>query len=124
MSGSWNGPGWRLLEDCWPVRVVGIERHTIQEVGEGDCVTPELCRFFGIVIRMFCHDHEPAHFHAAYGEYEALIDITTLEVSRGHLPKRALALVTEWAMVHREDLQRDWQLARTGNLPLPIEPLE
>ena len=35
---------------------------------------PELSRFFGIVIRMFYNDHEPAHFHAIYGEYEALIE--------------------------------------------------
>ena len=33
---------------------------------------PELSRFFGIVIRMFYSDHEPAHFHAIYGEYEVL----------------------------------------------------
>lgn len=39
---------------------------------------PELGRFFGIVIRMFYGDHEPAHFHAIYGEYEALIEVETL----------------------------------------------
>jgi len=31
---------------------------------------PEVARFFGIVIRMYFNDHEPAHFHALYGEYE------------------------------------------------------
>jgi hypothetical protein len=41
---------------------------------------PELSRFFGIIIRMFYSDHEPAHFHAIYGEYEALIEIETLMV--------------------------------------------
>jgi hypothetical protein len=45
---------------------------------------PELSRFFGIIIRMFYSDHEPAHFHAIYGEYEALIEIDTLAVFRGH----------------------------------------
>jgi hypothetical protein len=30
---------------------------------------PEMSRFFGIAIRMFYSDHEPAHFHAIYGEY-------------------------------------------------------
>jgi len=57
---------------------------------------PELSRFFGIIIRMFYSDHEPAHFHAIYGEYEALIEIETLLVFRGSLPRRALALVFEW----------------------------
>ena len=27
---------------------------------------PELCRFYGIVIRMFLGDHAPPHFHAEY----------------------------------------------------------
>jgi hypothetical protein len=50
---------------------------------------PELSRFFGIIIRMFYSDHEPAHFHAIYGEYEALIEIETLMVFRGSLPRAA-----------------------------------
>jgi len=25
---------------------------------------PEICRFFGIVIKMFFDDHNPPHFHA------------------------------------------------------------
>jgi hypothetical protein len=31
---------------------------------------------------MFYSDHEPAHFHAIYGEYAALIEIDTLQVFR------------------------------------------
>lgn len=41
---------------------------------------PEISRFFGIIIRIFFSDHEPPHFHAVYGEYEALIQIETLAV--------------------------------------------
>ncbi len=29
---------------------------------------------------MFYSDHEPAHFHALYGEFEALIEIETLRI--------------------------------------------
>lgn len=47
---------------------------------------PEISRFFGIVIRMFYSDHEPAHFHAVYGEHEALIAIDSLAVLRVHCP--------------------------------------
>lgn len=85
---------------------------------------PEISRFFGIVIRMFYNDHEPSHFHAAYGDHEALIAIDTLAVIRGQLPRRALALVLEWAALHREELRHDWMLARTGQPPQPIEPLD
>ena len=56
---------------------------------------PEVSRFFGIVIRIFFNDHAPAHFHAVYGEHEALIEIETLAVFRGSLPRRALAMVLE-----------------------------
>lgn len=48
-----------------------------------------MSRFFGISIRFYYNDHEPAHFHAAYGEHEALIEIGTLAMLRGELPRRA-----------------------------------
>jgi Domain of unknown function (DUF4160) len=85
---------------------------------------PEISRFFGITIRMFFNDHSPPHFHAVYGGDEALIQIESLEVLRGELPRRALALVLEWASQHRQELRRDWELARHGLNPAPIRPLE
>ena len=85
---------------------------------------PELSRFFGIVIRMFYSDHEPAHFHAIYGEYQVLIEIETLSVFRGELPRRAIALVLEWAALHRVELREDWRPARNGETLEEIEPLD
>jgi Domain of unknown function (DUF4160) len=85
---------------------------------------PELSRFFGIVIRMFYHDHEPPHFHAIYGEYEALIEFETLSIFRGFLPRRAFALVLEWAALHREELREEWCHARNGEPLNEIEPLD
>src|SRR5713226_6151759 len=49
-------------------------------------------------------------FHARYGEFEATIDIDTQGVIQGELPRRALNLVQEWAMIHREELLEDWRL--------------
>jgi hypothetical protein len=40
---------------------------------------PTICAFYGILIRMFFNDHPPPHFHARYGEFEATIEIDTLE---------------------------------------------
>lgn len=85
---------------------------------------PEVSRFFGIAIRFYYNDHEPAHFHAVYGEYEALIEIDTLAVLRGELPRRALALVLEWAALHRQELRTNWERARLGTPPSPIAPLD
>lgn len=85
---------------------------------------PKVSEFFGIVIALFYADHAPPHFHARYGEHEALVDIGTLTVLRGALPRRALALVLEWAALHQWGLRADWDLARRG-LPLaPILPLD
>ncbi len=64
------------------------------------------------------------HFHASYGEFEALIEVETLAIYRGELPRRALALTLEWATLHREELQQDWELAKAGRSPKPIAPLE
>lgn len=73
---------------------------------------------------MFFNDHEPSHFHGTYGEIEALVEVETLAIYRGQLPRRALALVLEWATLHREELRQDWQRAKVGQPLQPIAPLE
>jgi len=85
---------------------------------------PEVTRFFGIVVRMYFRDHSPAHFHAEYGEYEALVEIETLSTLRGDLPRRAMALVLEWAALHRQELRADWERARGGEPLESIAPLD
>ncbi len=80
--------------------------------------------FYGIVIQMFANEHGPPHFHALYAEHEALIDLRDLRVLRGSLPRRALALVLEWASDHREELLEDWDLCTNLHPPKPVEPLQ
>ncbi len=84
---------------------------------------PELCRFYGIVIRMYFGDHNPPHFHAVYGEYQAQVDIESLSVFGGHLPPRALGMVIEWATQHRAELAENWKLAREHQPLRRIPPL-
>ncbi|HXU38501.1 MAG TPA: DUF4160 domain-containing protein [Blastocatellia bacterium] len=85
---------------------------------------PTLSVFYGIVIQMFWREHPPPHFHALYGEYEVQIDLRDLSVLRGTLPRRALALVLEWAAEHRDELMEDWNLCSQLQTPRPIEPLK
>lgn len=73
---------------------------------------------------MFWRDHPPPHFHALYGEHEVLIDLRDLRVMRGSLPRRALALVLEWATEHRDELMEDWNLCSQLKTPKAIEPLK
>ncbi|MDA0738032.1 MAG: DUF4160 domain-containing protein [Nitrospirae bacterium] len=84
---------------------------------------PEICRFYGIVIKMYFDDHNPPHFHAEYAEHEALIDVNTLAVFSGRLPARALGLVTEWASLHKKELLSDWEKAKSLDPLEKIEPL-
>ena len=66
---------------------------------------PQISNFFGIVIYMYYSDHAPPHFHAEYGEDEAVYTIETLELLRGKLPRRAHGLVMEWASLYRAELR-------------------
>jgi hypothetical protein len=85
---------------------------------------PTISEFFGILIRMYYDDHNPPHFHVVYGEYEAQINIETLEIIKGKLPKRVLALVVEWSIEHRSELRVDWNLAELHKPLDKIKPLE
>lgn len=85
---------------------------------------PTISAFFGIFIRMYYDDHGPPHFHAYYGDHAALIEIETLNVIAGSLPKRALAMVLEWAFAHRNELMEDWKLAESHQPLKQIDPLE
>lgn len=85
---------------------------------------PELCRFSGIIIRMYFDDHAPHHFHATYGEEEAVIEIDSLTVLQGRLSQRAYGLAAEWAALHQEELREAWNRAKRLESPGKIAPLE
>ncbi|GAB6062177.1 DUF4160 domain-containing protein [Deferrisoma palaeochoriense] len=87
---------------------------------------PELCRFFGIVIRMFAEVGEPhhvPHFHAYYQDHVGVFGIDPVELVAGFLPRRQRRLVEAWAELHQEELMEDWQRLQQGRRPFPIEPL-
>ena len=85
---------------------------------------PTISRFFGIDIRMYYEDHEPPHFHVYYAEYSGSVAIESLEVTEGHLPKRAFRMVLEWAIEHRRELLAKWARAQAHEPLRPIAPLE
>jgi hypothetical protein len=85
---------------------------------------PTISEFFGILIRMYWDDHPPPHFHAFYGEHEAQYNIATLDIINGALPRRAHALVVEWASLHKDELMKNWDRCQVPAPAVPIEPLE
>ena len=80
---------------------------------------PEICRFYGIVIKMFFKpkEHEPSHIHALYGEYVGEFNIRTMEMIEGDLPKKAQELVTEWLKMHQDALQHMWAAQTIAKRP-------
>lgn len=84
----------------------------------------EICRFYGIIIKMFVNDHPPPHFHAEYAEYAAVINIETLAVIAGNLPSRALGLTVEWASLHQDELRNLWERARNHESLGKLDPLQ
>lgn len=85
---------------------------------------PEVSRFLGILIFLYYKDHPPPHFHARYGKHEAQIDIRTLEVIAGSLPRPQLAFVITWGFLRQRALMNAWTAASQDKHPGRIAPLE
>lgn len=85
---------------------------------------PIISVFFGIVVRMFYREHEPAHFHVEYQGQRATFDFDG-EVLAGEIRSgTAKRLIRDWALQHRADLEVNWQRMKDGQPMERIPPLE
>ena len=84
---------------------------------------PSISTFYGIIIYMYYNDHKPPHLHAVYAEYEALMDFNG-KIIEGKLPKKKRKLVEAWIILHKEELEANWRLAREHNQITSIDPLK
>ena len=66
---------------------------------------------------MYFKEHGKPHFHALYGEFNAVFDIETMEVIEGDLPGRAERLVREWAQSYQGELLDMWKNQQFKQLP-------
>jgi len=62
----------------------------------------------GVKICLFFDDHNPPHFHAFIAEYEAVIEIHSLEFIEGDLPKNKKRKILKWAELNTEELIEIW----------------
>ncbi|MDX2203959.1 MAG: DUF4160 domain-containing protein [Hyphomicrobiaceae bacterium] len=79
---------------------------------------PTISFFYGIAIRMYYNDHNPPHFHARYGQAQAIIRISDGAILAGELPPTALRMVGDWAIARRAELEQNWE---RGRQQLPFE---
>jgi hypothetical protein len=84
---------------------------------------PEISRFLGIIIYIYYNDHNPPHFHAHYGKNKAIFSIEDLSIIEGKLPTRVVSIILEWAFLHRNELKKDWELAKRKRPLNKIKPL-
>ena len=85
---------------------------------------PRISTYYGIAVYMYFQDHAPPHFHAIYGEHEAMVEIATAQTLEGALPSRAMKLVKAWAKLHRQELRENWERAQAGESLQQIDPLD
>ena len=92
---------------------------------------PEICRFQGIIIRMFWEtgsQHHVPHLHASYQGQVSSYRIDTGDPLTRALPKRQHRLLVAWIELHRNELHRNelqenWQHAANQEPLNKIPPL-
>ena len=87
---------------------------------------PRVSEFFGIAIYLYfedTHRHAAPHFHARYGEHEAVYSIPDGDPLAGSLPTRQERLVQGWTALRAEELERAWARAVNMEPPGRIAPL-
>jgi hypothetical protein len=62
-------------------------------------------------------EHGIPHFHAIYGEHNAVLSIENSDVIEGDLPPRAERMVKEWATQHKLELMAMWKDQNFHQIP-------
>ncbi len=83
---------------------------------------PSISMFYGIIIYMYPDDHNPPHFHAAYQGNRAVFNLDG-ELMEGSIPNKQRQLVVAWAILHRDELEANWELGQNKQAMYKIEPL-
>ncbi|MDR0904231.1 MAG: DUF4160 domain-containing protein [Ruminococcus sp.] len=86
---------------------------------------PTLSMFYGIIIRMFDESggqHNLPHFHAAYQGKQATFDFNG-NILAGKFPNKQKQLIKAWVILHREELEANWELIKEDSDYFKIEPL-
>jgi hypothetical protein len=68
---------------------------------------PTVKRFSNCKITVYVGDHNPLHFHIVGVEFDALVEIATLQVIRGDASAAREAL--EWAAANLSVIRSEWE---------------
>lgn len=79
-----------------------------------------VARIDGVKIVLHFNDHGRPHFHAMTADDRVTIDIETLQVTKGSMPRTKYRVVREWARSRQESLLRAWRSCRAKEIPEQI----
>ena len=85
---------------------------------------PVIATFLGIIVRVYHDDHPPPHVHVQYGEFEAIVAISTGRRLAGRLPPRVKRIFDEWLRMRRLEVMKAWNVAQQHRAPSRVRPLE
>jgi len=77
-------------------------------------MAPELERVNGIIIVVYGRDHLPPHIHAFHGDDEALVNIQSGKIIKGHLPIKKLKIVQLWLGENKERAETNFYELNPG----------
>ena len=64
------------------------------------------------------------HFHAEYGEHEAVFSIKDGEIINGKLPKIAKKLIKKWYGLQKENILKAWEQIQNDEVFEKVPPLD
>ena len=83
---------------------------------------PKISEFKGMVIFMRIRgEHNPPHIHVLYSGSTSRIDFSG-NVIEGYLQLNKLRILKEWILLHRQELEENWTLVKSKQLPKTIKP--
>lgn len=78
---------------------------------------PTVAYVDGVKIQLFANEHPPPHFHAVQAEYRVQIEIDSLRVLNGRMPRAILSRVISWAGPRRQALMEAWNEVQARRRP-------
>jgi hypothetical protein len=79
-----------------------------------------VARIDGVTIVFHFNEHGMPHFHAVTAEDRATLEIDSLEMIEGWIPRSKYHLVKRWAGSRKRLLLRAWDTCRSGETPEKI----
>lgn len=80
---------------------------------------PEICRFDGLIFKMYWieSEHHPPHIHVRGGEEEGAINLVDLSILEGNLSRKNISKALKWTQIHQKELLEMWETQIITKLP-------